>query len=95
MQEAVKYLLNNLTELTAYLSKTERNTLAGIIKNNLIERKPAKVQNGKLRHFDCSTTINSKRISIEVNILETRYRKTTAWFTLVDILNQKYVSITI
>ncbi len=95
MQEAVKYLLNNLTELTAYLSKTERNTLAGIIKNNLIERKPAKVQSGKLRHFDCFAVINSKRINVEVNILETRYRKTTAWFTLVDILNQKYITITI
>lgn len=95
MQEAVKYLLNNLTELTAYLSKTERNTLAGIIKNNLVERKPAKVQNGKLHRFDCSAVINSKRINVEVNILETRYRKTTAWFTLVDVLNQKYVSITI
>lgn len=95
MQEAIKYLLVNLTELKPYLSKTERNTLAGIIKNNLIERNPTKVQSGKLRRFDCSTKINSKQINIEVNIMETQYRRITAWITLADILNQEYANITI
>lgn len=95
MQEAIKYLTDNLNELKEGLTKTERKVLAEAIKNNLTERKSRKVTAGKLRRFDCVTTINSKRISIDVSIFDGQSHNITAWVTCVDVINQRYVSITI
>ncbi|HBK69839.1 MAG TPA: hypothetical protein DDZ91_14450 [Firmicutes bacterium] len=90
MQEAVKYLTDNLDELEGFLTKAERKTLAENIKRNLIER-PAK----KLRRYDYYTAINSKRITVDVSVFSTPRHEITAWVTCVDIINRKYLSITI
>ena len=96
MQEAVKYLADNLFELKSYLNKSERKELLRIIQGNLFEQNPGNIQNNKVRRFNCFAVINSKRINIDMSVFDTQ--KTTAWVTIVDFLNpgnKGYANLTI
>lgn len=96
MQEAVKYLTDNLSELKSYLNKSERKELQRIIQSNLFEQAPGNIQGNQIRRFNCSAVINSKRINIDISVFDTQ--KTTAWITIVDFLtpgNKGYANLTI
>lgn len=96
MQEAVKYLADNLFELKSYLNKSERKELLRIIQGNLFEQTPTSIQNNKVRRFNCLAVINSKRINIDVSVFDAQ--KINAWVTIVDFLNpgnKGYANITI
>lgn len=96
MQEAVKYLADNLFELKSYLNKSERKELLRIIQGNLFEQTPTSIQNNKVRRFNCFAVINSKRINIDVSVFDAK--KITAWVTIVDFLNpgnKGYANLTI
>lgn len=96
MQEAIKYLTDNLFELKSYLNKSERKELLRIIQGNLFEQTPTSIQNNKVRRFNCLAVINSKRINIDVSVFDAQ--KINAWVTIVDFLNpgnKGYANITI
>ncbi len=96
MQEAIKYLANNLYELKGYLNKSERKELLRIIQGNLFEQNPGNIQNNKVRRFNCFAVINSKRINVDVSVFDAK--KITAWVTIVDFLNlgdKGYANLTI
>jgi|GEM_PF-3819384 len=96
MQEAVKYLADNLFELKSYLNKSERKELLRIIQGNLFEQTPTSIQNNKVRRFNCFAVINSKRINIDVSVFDAQ--KINAWVTIVDFLNpgnKGYANLTI
>lgn len=96
MQEAVKYLADNLFELKSYLNKSERKELLRIIQGNLFEQTPTSIQNNKVRRFNCLAVINSKRINIDVSVFDAQ--KINAWVTIVDFLNpgnKGYANLTI
>jgi hypothetical protein len=85
MQEAIKYLADNLSELKSYLNKSERKELLRITQGNLFEQTPGNIQGSQVRRFHCLATINSKRINIDISIIDAK--KPTAWVTMVDFLN--------
>ncbi len=77
MQKAVNYLVDNLLELKGYLNKSERKELLRIIQGNLFEETPGNIQGNQIRRFHCLATINSKRINIDISIIDAK--KPTAW----------------
>ena len=96
MQEAAKYLADNLFELKSYLNKSERKELLRIIQGNLFEQAPGNIQGNQVRRFNCFAVINSKRINIDMSVFDTQ--KINAWVTIVDFLNpgnKGYANITI
>jgi len=96
MQEAIKYLTDNLFELKSYLNKSERKELLRIIQGNLFEQAPGNIQGNQIRRFNCSAVINSKRINVDVSVFSVN--KINAWVTIVDFLNpgdKGYANLTI
>lgn len=96
MQEAIKYLSNNLFELKNYLTKSERKELQRIIQSNLFEQAPGNIRGNQVRRFNCLAVINSKRINIDVSVFDAK--KITAWVTIIDCLtpgNKGYANLTI
>lgn len=96
MQESIKYLADNLSQLKEYLNKSERKELLRIIQGNLFEQTPGNIQGNKVHRFNCFVVINSKRINIDVSVFDAQ--KINAWVTIVDFLNpgnKGYANLTI
>lgn len=95
IQESIKYLADNLSQLKEYLNKSERKELLRIIQGNLFEQDPGNIQGNQVRRFNCFAVINSKRINVDISIFN---NQTNAWVTIVDFLtprNKGYANITI
>ena len=95
MQESIKYLADNLSQLKEYLNKSERKELLRIIQGNLFEQDPGNIQGNQVRRFNCFAVINSKRINVDISVFD---NQTNAWVTIVDFLNpgnKGYANLTI